>query len=179
MREMHLHDLPWPGTVLADLGEVPVRLRVTLSYFIEPNPARRGWARRYSYPSHGLRFDVRRATEDPTDFRKRVNQLALAEEEARPASHASDSAEWYLGPDYRSTGSLHTDIWTGTAADLSRRGQIAVYPVTGWWKERPSRDHSYRGARYALVVSIDTPGQDVDIWTPVAAQIGLPVEIIA
>jgi hypothetical protein len=27
------------------------------------------------------------------------------------------------------------------------------------------------------VVSIETPSQDVDIWTPVAQQIGVPIEI--
>jgi hypothetical protein len=176
MREMHLHDLPWPGDVLADLGGATVRLRVTLSYFIEPNPGRRGWTRRYRYPSHGLRFDVRRPTESNDDFRKRVNQLALTEEERRPTSR-SDSSEWYFGPEQRVSGSLHTDIWQGTAADLAQRGAIAIYPVTGWWKERPDHDHSERGARYALVVSIETPGQDVDIWTPVAQEVGIPIEV--
>ena len=43
LREMHLHELPWPRQVLRDMGAIPVRLRVTLSYFIEPNPTRRGW----------------------------------------------------------------------------------------------------------------------------------------
>ena len=177
MGEMHLHDLPWPAQVLTDLGEAEVRLRVTLSYFIEPNPGSRGWVRRYSYASHGLRFDVRRATESSDQFRKRLNELALAEEERRPPSHGSDAPEWLFGPDYRVSGSLHTDIWRGTAADLAQRGAIAVYPVSGWWKQRPSRDHSERGARYALVVSIETPGQEVDIWTPVAQAVGIPIEI--
>lgn len=177
MREIHFHSLPWPTDVLADLGGADVRLRVTLSYFIEPNPGSRGWVRRYSYASHGLRFDVRRVNESSENFRKRLNQLALAEEEKRPTPVASDSAEWYFGPDYRASGSLHSDIWHGTAADLADRGAIAVYPVTGWWKELKARDRSARGARYSLVVSIETPGQEVDIWTPVAQQIGIPIEI--
>lgn len=176
MREMHLHDLPWPTDILEGLGSAPVRLRVTLSYFIEPNPGRRGWRQRYRYASHGLRFDVRRATESTPDFRKRINQLALAEEERRPGSD-SDAAEWFFGPDQRTKGSLHTDIWDGTAADLAHRGVIAVFPVTGWWKERKERDHSGRGARYSLIVSIETPEQDVDIWTPVAQEVGIPIEI--
>jgi hypothetical protein len=175
-REMHLHDLPWPTDVLSSLGEVEVRLRVTLSYFVEPNPARRGWVRRYSYASHGLRFTVRRPTESTEDFRKRVNLRARAEEERAPTAE-SDSSEWLLGPDQRAAGSLHTDIWSGTAADLADRGVIAVYPVSGWWKERKERDHSERGARYALVVSIETPGQDIDIWTPVAQQTGIEIAI--
>lgn len=177
MREIHYHDLPWPTDILADLGDAPVRLRVTLSYFIEPNPARRGWNRRYSYASHGLRFDIRRATEGSEEFQKRINQKALAEDEKRPAS-ADDTGEWYFGTkQQQAPGSLHSDIWNGSAADLAQRGALAVYPVTGWWKENPGRDRSSEGSRYALVVSVETPGQDVDIWTPVAQMIGVPVEI--
>src|SRR6266852_1282098 len=63
MKEMHLHELPWPKDVLEELGQTPVRLRVTLSYFVEPNPGRRGWRRRHRYASHGLRFDVKSPTE--------------------------------------------------------------------------------------------------------------------
>ncbi|MHB8589918.1 MAG: hypothetical protein ACYDA0_13895 [Candidatus Dormibacteraceae bacterium] len=45
------------------------------------------------------------------------------------------------------------------------------------WKERPKRDRSEEGVRYSLIVSIETPGQDVDIWTPVATEVGVPVVI--
>ncbi|WP_244200425.1 S8 family peptidase [Micromonospora arborensis] len=176
MREMHLHDLPWPADILADLGHTTVRMRVTLSYFIEPNPGRRGWKRRYSYASHILRFDVRRATESTTDFRKRVNDRALDGEEKRPVS-AADTGRWTLGPTLRTPGSLHADIWEGTAVDLANRGVLAVYPVTGWWKDSKNCDRSNLGVRYALVVSIETPDQDVDIWTPVAQQVGVTVPI--
>ena len=62
LRDMNLHSLPWPVEVLQSLGETPVKMRVTLSYFIEPNPSARGTGTnsRYRYESHGLRFDVRR-----------------------------------------------------------------------------------------------------------------------
>ena len=176
MREMTLHDLPWPSQVLDDLGGVEVRLRVTLSYFVDPNPARRGWLRRYVYASHGLRFDVRRPTETNETFRQRINERARLEEERRAVSDDGDP-EWLFGPTQRVAGSLHTDVWTGTAADLAQRGAIAVFPVSGWWKERPKRDRSEEGARYSLIVSIETPGQEVDIWTPVATQVGVPVII--
>jgi hypothetical protein len=75
MREMHLHELPWPKAVLEELGQTPVRLRVTLSYFVEPNPGRRGWRKRHRYASHGLRFDLKTPTETADEFRKRLNQL--------------------------------------------------------------------------------------------------------
>jgi hypothetical protein len=175
-REMHLHSLPWPTDVLSTLGEAGVRMRITLSYFIEPNPARRGWVGRYNYASHGLRFSVRQATEGTEDFRKRVNLQARGEGERAPTSE-SDAQEWFFGPEQRTAGSLHTDIWTGTAADLADRGVIAVFPVSGWWKERKDRDHSNRGARYSLIVSIETPDQNADIWTPVAQQVGVAIPI--
>ncbi|MBC7077346.1 MAG: S8 family serine peptidase, partial [Synergistales bacterium] len=177
MHEMHLHDLPWPREVLLDLGETRVRLRVTLSYFIEPNPGRRGWKRRYRYASHGFRFDVKLPAESRDDFRKRLNQRALDEDEDRPTS-GSDSEGWLLGEQARNKGSLHSDIWEGTAADLAERGVIGVYPISGWWKDQPTRDRSEVGARYALVVSIEVDAEDVDIWTPVAVQIGVPVESV-
>ncbi len=176
MFEMHLHELPWPTEALQELGEVEVRLRVTLSYFIEPNPSRRGWRGRYRYASHGLRFDLRRPTESTDEFRRRVNQLAREDGE-RHQSVAPDAREWLFGPENRVAGSLHADVWEGTASDLALRGCIAVFPVSGWWKDRKDRDHSDRGAHYALVASIESPTEDVDLWTPVATELGVPIEV--
>ena len=45
-RDMHVHDLPWPTAVLQSLGDIPIQMRITLSYFIEPNPGERGRTRR-------------------------------------------------------------------------------------------------------------------------------------
>lgn len=170
--EMKVHELPWPTDELASLGDAVVRMRVTLSYFVEPNPARRGWRNRHQYASHGLRFDVMRPTETPSEFRKRVNKLQLDEGEKKPAVE-TDTEEWRLGTILRHHGSLHSDMWKGTAADLARRGAIGLYPVTGWWKEQPSRDRSAHGARYALIVSIETDDTEVDIYTPVAQMVGI------
>lgn len=170
--ELHFFDLPWPRDVLAELGAASVRLRITLSYFIEPNPGRRGWKNRHRYASHGLRFDVKGPTESIKEFRKRLNKKALEEDEAKPAT-GSGSSDWNLGERTRNRGSIHSDFLSCSAADLAERGVIAVYPVSGWWKEQPKRDRSKLGARYALVVSIETPGVEADIWTPVAQQIGV------
>jgi hypothetical protein len=151
-------------------------MRVTLSYFIEPNPARRGWKKRYQYASHGLRFDVKGPTESVPEFRKRLNESALAEEEVKPSTQG-DADNWYLGEQARNHGSIHSDILSGFAADLAERGVIGIVPVSGWWKEQPKRDRSEQGARYALIVSVETPGVDTDIWTPVAQQVDVPVVI--
>ena len=75
-------------------------------------------------------------------------------------------------------GSLHCDIWRGSAATLAERSLIGIYPVKGWWQEQPKRDRSEFGARYALIVSIQTDAEDVDIWTPVAQQVGIPGQAV-
>lgn len=172
--DIHFHDLPWPRDVLQSLGQQSVRLRVTLSYFVEPNPGRRGWGKRHRYASHGLRFDVKGPSESFAEFRKRLNKAALDEDERKPRRDGSAN-EWYLGEQTRSRGSIHSDMLSGTAADLAERGVVGIYPVSGWWKDQPRRDRSHLGARYALIVSLETDAADVDIWTPVATEVGIPV----
>ena len=174
-RDMHFHDLPWPRDVLEDLGETPVEMRVTLSYFIEPNPSRRGDRSRYRYESHGLRFDVKRPTESIEEFRKRINLAARNEEEG--IRYSSSDSSWLIGPQGRHRGSLHSDIWKGTAAELASRGNIAVYPSLGWWKTRHSLERYDQVARYALVVSIKAPEVDVDLYTEVENLIVTPVKV--
>ena len=150
-------------------------MRVTLSYFIEPNPSRRGVRSRYRYESHGLRFDVKRPLETTDQFRKRINILARGENEERPQTSSDPS--WLIGSQGRHKGSLHGDIWRGTAAELASRGKIAVYPVSGWWKTRPKLERYDQTARYALVVSISAPDVDVNLYTEVANLIAAEVEV--
>lgn len=169
-REMNLHELPWPTTELEELGEVMVKLRVTLSYFVEPNPSSRGWTGRYVYPSHGLRFATRRAEDSVDTFRQRINRRARVEGQTLPSLDTDD--RWLFGSNQQqSAGSLHTDIWTGTAADLASKGAIAVYPVAGWWKNRRAYDQSDQGVDYSLIVSIESPEVEIDLWTPVTQQV--------
>ncbi len=173
-REMNLHQLPWPIEQLTDLGETQVRLRVTLSYFVEPNPSSRGWNGRYVYPSHGLRFAIRRPEESVDSFRQRINKQAR-DDGQKPLSLATE-AGWLFGSDQqKSAGSIHTDIWTGSAVALASKEAVAVYPVGGWWKNRPQMDQSEQGVDYSIVVSIESPEVDVDLWTPVAQQVAATV----
>lgn len=165
--EMHLHDLPWPQEVLRDLGDTEFEMRVTLSYFIEPNPTRRGYKNRYRYMSHGLRFDTKGPTESLDDFRRRINRVAREEVEEFEGG-SSDSASWVLGPTLRTRGSLHSDIWRGTAADLAEKRFIAVYPVIGWWRDLAKEEKWNSSARYSLIVTLKTPEAGVDVYTPVA-----------
>ena len=76
-----------------------------------------------------------------------------------------------MGDRQRHRGSLHKDIWRGTAAELASRGFIAVYPAKGWWRTRPAQVRHDLPARYSLIVSIRTPDTDVDLYTPIAQQV--------
>lgn len=175
-RDLNIHKIPWPTEVLQELGETQVQMRVTLSYFIEPNPARRGWGRKYSYQSHGLIFDVKRPLEKLDAFRGRINRAARDEEAGRISESPSDN-EWYLGTQLRKLGSIHSDTWNGTAAALAERGYIGICPVIGWWRENPKHERWNKRARYSLVVSIRTPEEEVELYSAVQNIIRQPIQI--
>ena len=176
MNEMHLHELPWPTGELAALADTPVEMRVTLSYFIEPNPSARGYNSRYSYQSHGLRFDVRRAQESTEEFRIRINKRARLQSEQSTVTSSTDN-DWVVGSTNRNHGTLHCDIWRGSAADLAERGAIAIFPTAGWWKHRKALGSTASTCRYALLVSIETPENLTDIYTPVATSIEQAIDV--
>lgn len=165
---MHFYDLPWPKEALLELGNEAVEMKVTLSYFIEPGPGEIGWKDRYRYASCGLRFKLNTPSETKEELIKRVNRK---EEGDESDSGPSDSLHWTLGPKLRDVGSIHSDIWKGTASELASSNLLAVYPTTGWWKERNHLEKWNKQVRYALVVSIRTPQTltNVDIYLPVMA----------
>ncbi|WP_244319773.1 MULTISPECIES: S8 family peptidase [Pantoea] len=163
-REMNLHALPWPQDELLALQDMPVEMRVTLSYFIEPNPSARGSASKFYYPSHRLRFAMKRPTEQLDEFRMRIN--AAAETEDGISAVSGSDSNWQLGSRYRHKGSLHQDIWRGTAAELANCGYLAVLPGQGWWKTRQALERYNSEARYSIIVSIHTPNTHIDLLTP-------------
>jgi hypothetical protein len=178
--EMHLHQLPLPQEVLEELGSLPVRMRVTLSYFIEPNPPRRGYVARYQYASHGLRFAVRRPQETPEAMLNRLSRefwdVSEDGKRIRPRNTTSDDRQWELGPEKISVrGSIHSDAWHGTAAQLASSNLIAIYPVTGWWRYRRDKDIVEKSAPYSLIVSISTEDSSVDLYTAIQNEIAAAV----
>lgn len=175
LNEMQLYELPWPIEVLRRLPPVTeVKLRVTLSYFVEPNPGRRGYRQRFSYQSHGLRFEVIRPGQSLKNFRAFINGLANSEDYEGPEG---DADGWHLGPQLRTRGSLHADVWTGSAAALADMHTIAVFPVGGWWKYRTGQDRWQNDVRYSLVVSIDVPDETVDIYSVVENLVETQIEV--
>lgn len=171
MNEMHLHEIPWPEDILRELGDVEATMKITLSYFIEPYPGERGWNNRYRYSSAGLRFEVKAPLESKSEFTRRVNQLAREE---KGEKFNSGAERWTIGSETRnSSGSIHKDIWTGNAAELSDCKYIAVYPVMGWWRELVSLKKYNNDLKYSLLVSIETEKEDVKLYTAIKNQIDI------
>lgn len=173
-RDINLHNLPWPKDILEGLGETQVEMKVTLSYFIEPNPGRRGWSTKYNYASHRLQFDVIRPLESVNRFKQRINKQSR-DDEFNSKNNSAESGNWVLGSNLRRTGSVHSDTWIGTAADLASRQHIAIFPLNGWWKELKQQERWSEQARYSLIVSITTP--ETDIYTEISNQVNTVVEI--
>ena len=174
--EMHLYRLPWPREELLNLGPIQVKLRITLSFFIEPGPGEIGWRNRYRYASHGLRFDLNNTNETEQVFISRLNKAANTNEDEITGG-TSGSERWQIGINNRKQGSLHSDIWVGNAADLASCNIIGIYPIIGWWRERHNQGCFNKQTRYSLIVSLEVPEQEVDIYTTVRNMIAIPVEI--
>lgn len=166
-KDMHIHKLPWPKEILAEMFSAEVKLKVTLSYYIEPAPGEVGWQDKYRYASCGLRFDLN-GSSDKDSFLKRINKAAQDEEET---TVEGSSIKWTLGPNNRNAGSIHSDTWVGTAAELSTSNYIGVYPVIGWWRERKNLKKWDSKIKYSLIVSLETSDINVDLLTPIQTEI--------
>ncbi|GAA5437714.1 S8 family peptidase (plasmid) [Deinococcus aquaticus] len=175
--QMNIHRFPWSSLDLTALEGIEMELRVTLSYFIEPNPSERGFIQRFRYASHGLRFAVKGPLETEETFKARIQHESLPDEGA--GIRDAGNEYWELGPKLRTSGSLHSDRWRGDIASLQRCESILIYPVSGWWREKRGGTPEYwdRDARYSLMVSLRAPETDIDIYTPIATALTVPVEI--
>lgn len=173
--EMHVHTMPWAETLLRANPFERVRLRTTLSYFIEPNPGNRGYTSNYRYAGCGLRFRVSSTGQSVGDLEADVSKVAAddATTQGRIVI-AGSSGGWLLG-DQSFKGSVHSDIWEGSCADALSMKHIAVYPVTGWWRTRPSQHRVTAHIKYALVVTLEAENPALDLYTEIAAQITTPI----
>ncbi len=173
--ELNIHSLPWPSDYLSANGTVRIRLRVTLSYFIEPNPSKILPTQKFSYASHGLRFDLQRPLETLEVFKQRVNKKDRAAAEDYTATDRNH--KWTLGPKIRDKGCIVSDIWTGTAAELGAQKAIAVIPEGGWWRYRKHLKRYNSTCRYSLIISVELESEEVDIYTEIQNQIRILSQI--
>jgi hypothetical protein len=172
--EYNLYEIPWPTEVLQDqLFDQNVTIKVTLSYFIEPNPGAREYAKSFSYHSHALDFKLIKEGETPSDFQRRVSAATEVEdEEERPDLRDED---WTIKERIRSKGSIKKDFLRTNGASLASRNLLAIYPKSGWYRTRKNLEKYDQEVRYSLIISIETPVEEVDIYTPVENLIDIPI----
>ena len=181
LNEMHFIQLPWPKLALQYLGNKKVSLKVTLSYFIEPNPQNKGYRSRFSYQSFGLRFKMLSPNQTLPNFKASINKKALYDEYD---GSDSDSSNWVFGPNLRTRGSIHSDVWKGSAIDLMTMDYLAIYPVSGWWKSAKAKERWKNKIRYSLIVSIESIEDiNINLYSEILAvtqlmnNIQIPIEI--
>lgn len=173
MHEMKLHELPWPSEALKRLGNTDAKLKITLSYFIEPGPGQVGWKNKYRYPSANLKFDVNGMNETEEEFESRID---TAMRDSKYGNYKK-KRDWYIGSDIRDVGSIHSDFIETSAINLSDATKVAVFPTGGWWKDRRSLGKIESKMRYSLIVSIETPPTDENLYTDIKTKIQSSIKV--
>lgn len=167
-RGMQLLTLPLPESELLALGEYPVELAITLSYFGEPNEARR-----WRYLGGTLGWDLQRRAESTRDFRKRVDDSWRGKGVSRPAS--AQEWDWEIGPQARGRGTVQGDRLHTDAASLAGDKLIAVWPVSGWWADHPD-SRGEAEISYSIVITIDAGSADIDLYNLISSRIKITVD---
>ncbi len=177
--EIKFFNLPLPVDALNQFPLEEVELKVTLSYFIDPNIRKINTKYSKTYSSCALRFDSKAGTESLEVFKKRVNKVEreiLDSGRLETGFSNPENDQWVFGSNLRSYGSIHSDTWLGTAAQLAKKESICVYPVGGWWKTRKQLEKYNEKIRFSLLVTIQTKNTEVDIYNEIANRIKIDLE---
>jgi hypothetical protein len=170
-RKLKLFRLPIPENLLSD-ADADVELRVTLSYFAEPNKFGRTVFRGLD-----LKWEMQGPHETEDHFLQRINVLKrpLGEDGKRKKVVKTTSFPWDIGIQLRSRGTIQSDRWHGKMSMLSGDKLVAIVPVLGWWDQR--RDLKDQEMPFSLVVSVFGPGVYAAIKPRIEAAIEKSVEV--
>lgn len=166
--EYHLFKLPWPKEELESLEEKNVKLIITLSYYIEPNPGSRRLATHYTYHSHRLDFDIIKRNEPEDVFKTRISK---PEDETSENIPKRNGEAWRIGKNSSAKGSIRKDFIKLTGREMSERNILAVFPKNGWYKNLKRQKKFNEKVRYSLIVSLETEEKEIDLYTPVFNEI--------
>jgi hypothetical protein len=151
-RKVMIYRLPIPESLMTD-EDPDVELRVTLSYFAEPNKLGRR-----TYHGLDLKWYMQGPQESEDAFLQRINLQKRPKdaEGARVKVEKTSSFVWEVGITLRSRGTVQSDRWRGKMSQLAGDKLIAIVPVLGWWDQRkPLRTNTMR---FSLVTSVIGPG---------------------
>ncbi len=170
-RKVKLYRLPIPESLLA-AADADVELRVTLSYFAEPNKFGRTVL-------HGLdlKWYMQGPQESEDEFLQRINVLKRPKspDGKRIKVATKQSFDWDVRTQRRSRGTVQTDRWRGKMSALVGDKLIAIVPVLGWWDQRPSL--KTQEMHFSLIVSIFGPGVYAAIKPRVEATAAIHIEV--
>jgi hypothetical protein len=169
-RQVKLYRLPIPESLLA-AADADVELRVTLSYFAEPNKFGRT-------VFHGLdlKWYMQGPQESADEFLQRINVLRRPRGPAGNRVNVPTKKEfdWGIGIQLRSRGTVQSDRWRGKMSALAGNKLIAIVPVLGWWQRRGLATQEMH---FSLAVSVFGPGVYAAIKPHVEAATAVPVEV--
>jgi hypothetical protein len=179
-RKVKLYRLPIPEGLLEE-RDADVELRVTLSYFSEPNKFGRT-----IFHGLDLKWDMQGPHESDDEFLQRINVLKRPKgpdgkvlkrpkgPDGKPVK-VTKSFDWDIGIQLRSRGTVQSDRWRGKMSSLAGDKLIAIVPVLGWWDQRPTL--KTLEMHFSLVVSVFGPGVYAAIKPRVEAEALLTVEV--
>lgn len=170
-KEMHFYALPWPKDALLQMDAERVKMRVTLSYYIEPSPSFKNDYDKYRLASARLAFDVNTPRETRKQFVERIKQTQDTDDKSN-----NDTKRWKIRANQRSKSSVQSDWFECTARELAECNEIAVFPRSGWWKFRKIANVHNR-IKYSLVVSIETERTEIYDAVRVAVGQAIPIEV--
>lgn len=170
-RKVKLYRLPLPESLLTD-DDPEVELRVTLSYFTEPNK----FGRR-TYHGLDLKWDMQGPQETEEAFIQRVNVLKREQDDdgKRVKPTKTESFPWEIGIRARSRGTVQSDRWRGKMSALVGDKLIAIVPVLGWWEQRKAL--KFQEMNCSLVVSVLGPGVYAAIKPRVDVEPAITIEV--
>lgn len=170
-RKVKLYRLPLPESLLTD-ADSNVELRVTLSYFTEPNK----FGRR-TYHGLDLTWDMQGPQESEQAFLERINALKRPKDAdgKRVKSSKTKSFDWEIGINARSRGTVQSDRWRGKMSALVGDKLLAIVPVLGWWEQRKAL--RMQEMTFSLVVSVLGPDVYAAIKPRVEAEAAITIEV--
>jgi hypothetical protein len=170
-RKVKLYRLPIPESLLLD-SDPNVELRVTLSYFVEPNKFGRS-----IYSGLDMKWDMQGPQESENEFLQRVNLLKrpLGLEGKREKVAETKSFDWDIGIQLRSRGTVQSDRWHGKMSELVGDKLFAIVPVLGWWDQRKTL--RTQEMQFSLIVSVFGPGVYAAIKPKIEAETAITINV--
>ena len=169
--EYKLYELPLPEfqRFSSEFHSMEARMKITLSYFIEPLPE----GLSTNYHSCGLDFYLQSPAETEAQFKQRVSKRQDGD---TIEDKISDTDRWTFGINNRKRGSISSDMWKGTLSDLLSCKNIAIIPRAGWWKDRIKQEKYNNKIRYSLIISIDTEA-NIPLYTEIENLVSITTPI--